>query len=150
MTEARCGLARAQLQLGSSAAALATATTRQEPAYPAGEPAIRLLEAVALLQLDHADQAAPAFTSALAAADALLALADSNVAALQARVLALAGLAAATRVPAQASEAVEAVTRARTIITAAGVAADTQRLLAMITAHDQGGVLAELSTAQDL
>jgi hypothetical protein len=48
-----------------------------------------------------------AFTDAFTAADALLALADRNVAALQARTLALAGLAAATGDPAQATEVVQ-------------------------------------------
>jgi hypothetical protein len=86
----------------------------------------------------------------LTAADALVALADSNLAALQARALALAGLAVATSDPARASEAVEAFTHARTIISAAGVAADTQHLLKMIIARDQSGVLAEFSTTQGL
>jgi hypothetical protein len=75
------------------------------------------------------------------------ALADSNVAARQARALALAGLAGATGDPARATEAVEAFTHAQAIISAKSVAADTQRLLPTITAHDQTGVLAELSGA---
>jgi hypothetical protein len=36
------------------------------------------------------------------------------------------------------------------VTSAAGVAADTQRLLKMIAAHDQAGVLAEVCAAQDL
>jgi tryptophan synthase alpha subunit len=111
---------------------------------------IRLLEGVALLELHRADQAERPFTSAIIAADALLVLADSNVAALQARALALAGLAAATSDPARTSEVAEAFTHAQTITSAKGVAADTQRLLEMITAHDQSGVLTGLSVAQDL
>jgi tetratricopeptide (TPR) repeat protein len=148
--EARSGLARAQLQLGDPAAALAVATARTELPYPAEEPMIRLLEGVALLELHRADQAERPFTSAIIAADALLVLADSNVAALQARALALAGLAAATSDPARTSEVAEAFTHAQTITSAKGVAADTQRLLEMITAHDQSGVLTGLSVAQDL
>jgi hypothetical protein len=83
-------------------------------------------------------------------ADALVALADSNVAALQARALALAGLAAATGDPARASEAVEAFIHARTITSAAAVAAGTKHLLKRITAQDQSGVLAELSATPGL
>jgi tetratricopeptide (TPR) repeat protein len=148
--EARSGLARAQLQLGDPAAALAAATARTELPYPAEEPMIRLLEGVALLELHRADEAERPFTSAIIAADALLVLADSNVAALQARALALAGLAAATSDPACTSEVAEAFTHAQTITSAKGVAADTQRLLEMITAHDQSGVLTGLSAAQNL
>jgi hypothetical protein len=108
--EARSGLPRAQLQLGDPAAALASAATHRERSYPIEDPAIQLLEGMALLGLNRTDEAAQAFTGALTAADALLALADSNV---------------------------------------AGVAADTQRLLEMIAAHDQSAVLTELSAAQD-
>jgi tetratricopeptide (TPR) repeat protein len=146
-TTARSGLARAHLQLDDPAAAL-VATARRELVYPAEEPTIRVLEGLALIELHRADQAVSAFTGALTAADALLALADSNVAALQARALALAGLAATTSDPHRASEAVQAF--ARTTTNAAGVAADTQRLLETITTHDQSGILAELGTAQDL
>src|SRR5262249_16742217 len=125
-----------------------TVTARDLP-YPAEKPTIRLLEGLALLELHRAAEAEQAFTGALTAADTLLALAGSNIAALQARALGLAGLAAATGDPARASETVEAFTRARTA-SARGVAADTQRLLDKIAAHDQPGVLTELSTAQNL
>ena len=81
---------------------------------------MRLLEGLALLELDRANEAVQAFGGALTAADALLALADSNVAALQARALTLAGLAAATGDPARTSEAVQAFTHTRTIASAAG------------------------------
>lgn len=91
-----------------------------------------------------------AFAGVLTAADALLALAASNVAALQARALALAGLAAATSDPAWVTEAAQAFTRARTITSAAGVAAETQRLLETVSAHDMSGALTELITEQDL
>ena len=148
--KARSGLARAQLQLGDPAAALVTATARREPAYPAEEPALRLLEGLALLELHRTGEGVRAFTDAFTAADALLALADRNVAALQARTLALAGLAAATGDPAQATEAVQAFVRAHAIAGAAGVAADTRCLLGAIAFHDRTGVLAGLGTAQDL
>ena len=148
--EARSGLARAQLQLGDPAAALATAAVHRELTYPPEEPTMRLLEGLAMLELQRADEAVRAFTEALAAADALLALTDSNVAALQARALALAGLAATTSDLACATEAARAFTRAQAITSAAGVAADTHRLLTPIAAHDQSGVLAEVRAAHDL
>ena len=90
-----------------------------------------------------------AFSDALTAADALLALADSNVAALQARALALTGLAVATGDPARAAEAVQAFARVDAVTSAAGVAADTRRLLDAIASHDRSGVLAEVRAAQD-
>ena len=71
------------------------------------------------------------------------------MAALQARALALSGLAAATGDPARAAEAVEAFARAHAITSAAGVAADTRRLLDEIASHDQSGILAEVRAAQD-
>jgi tetratricopeptide (TPR) repeat protein len=150
MVRTRSGLARALLQLGDQAGVLAAVAAVPELSYPIEEPTLRLLEGLALLELNRPDESARAFTSVLTATDALVALADSNVAAVQARALALAGLATATSDPARASEAVEAFTQARTITSAAGVAADTQHLLKTIIAQDQSGVLAELSAAQDL
>jgi tetratricopeptide (TPR) repeat protein len=91
---ARLGMARAHLQLGDLAAALAAAAAGRELQYPAEEPAMRLLEGLALLGLHRADEGVRAFGDAVAAADTLLALAERNVAALQARALALSGLAA--------------------------------------------------------
>jgi tetratricopeptide (TPR) repeat protein len=146
--EARSGLARAHLQLGDPAAALAAAAGRKL-AYPAEEPITRLLEGLALLQLDRAGESVRAFSDALTSADALLAFADDNVAAVQARALALSGLAAATGDPGRAAEAAEAFARARNIASAAGVAADTHRLLKAIASRDQSGVLAEIPPAQD-
>ena len=140
--EARSWLARARLQLGDPAAALAAAAAGRELPYPAGEPAMRLLEGLALLELHRREESVRAFSGALAAADALLALADRNVAALQARALALAGLAAATGDPARATQAGEAFARADAVTSAAGVAADTRRLLDQIACHDQSGILA--------
>ena len=110
---------------------------------------MRLLEGLALLELHRVDEGVRAFSDALTAADALLALADSNVAALQARALALSGLAAATGDPARATQAVEAFARAHAIISAAGVAADTRRLLDAIASHDRSGILAGVLAAQD-
>jgi len=148
--EARSGLAQAHLQLGNPAAALAAATAGRELPYPAGEPVMRLLEGLALLELHRVEESVRAFRDALTAADALLALADRNVAALQARALALSGLAAATGDPARAAEAAKAfVARARPIADAAGVAADTRRLLDAIASHDRSGILAGVRVVQD-
>ena len=147
--EARSWLARARLQLGDPAAALTAAAAGRELPYPAGEPAIRLLEGLALLGLHRAEESVQAFSGALAAADALLALADRNVAALQARALALAGLAAATGDPARATQAGEAFARADAVTGAAGVAADTRRLHDQIACHDQSGILARIRAAPD-
>src|SRR5262249_25450206 len=94
--KARSGLARAQLQLGDPATALATAVKARELPDPAEEPTIRLVEGIALLELRQTDESVRAFSDALAASDALLAFAESNVAALQARALVLSGLAVAT------------------------------------------------------
>jgi hypothetical protein len=95
-----------------------------------------LLEALALLDLQRVDEAGGAFTAARTEADALLALADRNVAALQVRALALSGLAATTGGdPQLAAEAEEALARARAATDAAGVVADTQRLLDRIASH---------------
>ena len=141
--QARSWLARVQLQLSDPAAALAVAAARREPRYPAGEPATRLLEGLALLELHRVDEATRALSGALKAADMLLALADSNVVALQAQALALSGLAAATGDPGRAWEAAEALTRLRTTTSAAGVAADNGRLLDVIASHDRTGILAE-------
>ena len=140
--KARSGLARAQLQLGDPAAALAATAARRELPYPTEEPTMRLLEGLALLELHRLEESVRAFSDAVAAADALLALADRNVAALQARALALSGLAAATGDPARAAEAGEAFARAHAVTSAAGVAADTRRLLDQIACHDRSGILA--------
>jgi hypothetical protein len=147
--EAQSWLARARLQLGDPAAALTAAAAGRELPYPAEEPALRLLEGLALLGLHRREESVPAFSGALAAADALLALADKNVAALQARALALAGLAAAAGDPARATQAGEAFARAGAVTGAAGVAADTRRLHDQIACHDQSGVLARIRAAPD-
>jgi hypothetical protein len=86
---------------------------------------------------------------AATAADALLALADTNIAALQARALALSALAAATADPAQARQAAQAFAGARTALSAAGVAADTQRLLTVIASHDRARILPPVHAAQN-
>jgi tetratricopeptide (TPR) repeat protein len=148
--EARSGLARAQLQLGDAAAALAVTAAGPELSFPTEEPTMRLLEGLALLELDRVDEGVRVFSDALRAADALLALADRNVAALRTRALALSGLAAASGDPTRATEAVEAFARADTVIRAAGVVTDTHRLLDAIAAHDRTGILAEVRAAQDL
>ncbi len=150
MVEARSGLARAQLQLGDPAAALAAAAAGRELPYPTEEPMIRLLEGLALLELHRVDEGVRAFSDAVTAGDALLVLADTNVAGLQARALALSGLAAATGDPARATEAAQAFARAHAITSATGVAADTRRLLTAIVSHDRSGVLTEVRAAQDL
>jgi tetratricopeptide (TPR) repeat protein len=148
--EARSGLAQAQLQLGDPAAALTATTARPELSLPTEEPMVRLLEGLALLELDRADEGVRAFSEALRAADALLALADRNVAALRTHALAVSGLAAATGDPTRATEAVEAFARADTVTSAAGVVADTHRLLEAIATYDRTGLLAEVRAAQDL
>src|SRR5262249_7600957 len=130
-------------------AALTATTARQELSYPAGEPNLRLLEGLALLELRRPEESVRAFSDAVAAADALLALADSNVAALQARALALARPAAATGDPARAAEPGRASARAHTVTDAAGVAEDTRRLLNQIARHDRSGILAEVRAVQN-
>ena len=110
---------------------------------------MRLLEALALLELGRVDESMQAFSDTLTAADAMLALADRNVAALRARALALSGLAAATGDPARAAEAVEAFARAHAVTSAAGVAADTRLLLDTIARHDRSGTLTEIPAPQD-
>ena len=148
-TEARSWLARAYLELGDPAAALAAVTARRGLPYPAEEPAMRLLEGLALLELDRIEESARAFNEAVTAADTLLAVADRNVAALQARALALSGLAAAVGDLALATEAGEALGLAGALAGAAGVAADTRRMLDQIARHDQSGILAEVRAAKD-
>jgi hypothetical protein len=137
---ARSGLARAQLHVGDPAGALTAAGWRQLT-HPPEEPAMRLLEGLALLQLHRPGRAEQAFTDALTAAEELLAHADSNVAALQARALVLSGLAAVTASPDRAIQATQAFTQLRIVTTAAGVAADTSRLLTVIASHDRAGIL---------
>jgi tetratricopeptide (TPR) repeat protein len=147
---AHSGLARALLQVNDPEAALATTAARRELSCPTEEPSLRALEGLALLELYRVDEGVRAFSDALTAADVLLALADRNVAGLRFRALALSGLAAATGDPARAAEAVEAFARADTIISAAGVTADTNRLLERIASHDRSGMLAEVLAAQEL
>jgi len=146
--EARSWLARAQLQLGDPAAALAATAAGRELPYPREKPTIWLLEGLALLELQRVDEGMRAFADAVTAAGALLALADRNIAALQARALALSGLAAATGDPVRAAEATQAFARAHAVTSAAGVAADTRRLLDAIASHDRSGVLAKVRAAQ--
>jgi hypothetical protein len=59
--EARSWLARAHLQLGNATAALAATTARREPPYPTGDPTMRLLEGLALLELHRTDEGVRAF-----------------------------------------------------------------------------------------
>ena len=148
LIKARSGLARAQLQLGDPAGALAPAGWRQLSYFPE-EPAMRVLEGLALLELHRADQAEQALTDALTAGEELLALADRNVAALQARALALSGLATVTASPDRATQAAQAFTQLRTATTAAGVTADTRRLLTVIASHDRAGILRQVYAGQD-
>jgi tetratricopeptide (TPR) repeat protein len=139
--EARSWLAWAHLQLGDAAAALAVTTVERELTFPPEEPAMHMFHGLALLELDRLDESVQALTEALAAADGLLALADRNVAALGARALALSCLAVVTSDQARAAEAAEAFARARAVTRAPGVVADTRRLLGIITAHHQAGLL---------
>jgi len=139
--EARSWLAWAHLQLGDAAAALAVTTVERELTFPPEGPAMHMFQGLALLELDRLDESVQALTEALAAAYGLLALADRNVAALGARALALSCLAVVTSDQARAAEAAEAFARARAVTRAPGVVADTRRLLGIITAHDQAGLL---------
>ena len=148
-TRTRSGLARAQLQLGDPAAALAAVKQGQGFPGPAEEPAVRMLEGLALLELHRPEESVRAFSDAVIAADALLALADRNVAVLQARAIALSGLAVSADDQARAAEAGKALARADAVIDAAGVAADTRRLLDRIACYDRSGILAEVRAAQD-
>ena len=146
---ARSGLARAHLQLGDPVAARAvTAPGRQLP-YPIGKPAIRVLDGLALLELHRPEDSKTAFTNAVAVADELLCLTDHNVAALQARALALSGLAVVIGDPARATKAGQGFAQAQAVTTAAGVTADTRRLLDTIAGHDRFGILAEIRAAQN-
>jgi tetratricopeptide (TPR) repeat protein len=146
--EGRSTLARAQLELGHPQAGLAAVSAALELEYPIEAPTLRLLEGVALLELDRIDESLRAFTDAVTAADGLLALADHNVAASRARALALSGLAAATADPTRAAAAMEAFAWADTVTTAAGIVAESRRLLDAIAAHDHAGVLAEVRSNQ--
>jgi hypothetical protein len=74
--KAQPGLARAQLQLGDPAAALAMTAVRPDLPFPAEEPAMRLLEGLALLELNRPEESARAFSDPVTATDALLTLAD--------------------------------------------------------------------------
>ena len=139
--EARSWLVWAHLQLGDAAAALAVTTVERELTFPPEGPAMHMFQGLALLELDRLDESVQALTEALAAADGLLALADRNVAALGARALALSCPAVVTSDQARAAEAAEAFARARAVTRAPGVVADTRRLLGIITAHDQAGLL---------
>jgi hypothetical protein len=67
--EARSWLARAHLQLGDAAAALAVTAVERELTYPPEEPAMHLLEGLALLELNRPGDSARAFSEALAALD---------------------------------------------------------------------------------
>lgn len=145
---ARSALARAHLELGDLAAALAATAGGRKHAYPAEEPTMWLLEGLALLGLHRTGEAVQAFSDALATADELLALADKNVAALQVRALALSGLAAAVGDTSRAAQAMEAFALTRAVTNAPGMAADTLRLLELITSHDRSGVLTEVRAEQ--
>ena len=142
--EARSWLARAYLQLGDPAAALAAVSTRRDLPYPAEEPCLRLLEGLALLELDRPEESARAFNEAITAAETLLALADRNVMAVRVRALALSGLAVMAGDPARAAEAGKAFGAASVLTDAGGVAADTRRMLDLIARHDHSDILAEV------
>jgi tetratricopeptide (TPR) repeat protein len=142
--KARAWLARAQLQLADAAAALAAAVPRRKLPHPTEEPTLRLLEGLALLDLQRREESVRAFTDALTAADAMLALVDRNVAALRVRALTLSGLAVAAGDPIRAKEADEAFARAHAVTSAAGVAEDTNRLFNAITCRDSSGILSKV------
>jgi len=147
---ARSWLARAQLQLGNQMATLAATDSVQKLSYPTEEPIIRLLEGLALLELDRIVESVRALSDALIAADALLVLADRNIAATQVRTLALSGLVAATGNPSQVEQATQSLARVLSVANAAGVTADTSRLLNTIVCHDRSGLLAEVRAKHHL
>jgi len=129
--------------MADPAAALATATAAHE--FPTEEPRLRLLQGVALGQLQRVEEAVQAFSDAFTKADTLLALAGLNIDALQVRALALTGLAAATDDPIRATQAAEAFTQLQRATSAAGVVADSLWLLDAITSSfDTAGVLADV------
>jgi tetratricopeptide (TPR) repeat protein len=142
------GLARAHLQLGDPETALTVLAEHRGPS-PGAEPTIRLVEAMALLELHRTEEAVKAFRDALAAADDHLALADTNVAALQVRALALGGLAVTTSDPARTAQTETALGRAQAVANAPGATADTRRLLKLIASHDHSGTLTEAASPQD-
>ena len=144
---ARSGLARAYLELGDPASALLIVAQGRALSYSPGQPAMRLLEGLALLELDRNEDSIKAFSEAVASADALLVLADSNVDALQVRALALSGLAAAAGDSARAREADRAFALAHTVTDAAGVVADSRRLLSQVARHDRSGILSKVRAA---
>jgi tetratricopeptide (TPR) repeat protein len=149
MAAARTLLAQVQLQLGNPAAALATTVAGLELSYPREAPALELLRGLSLLDLERAGEAALAFNNSVAAADSLLALAGESIAGLKARALALSGLTVATGDPALAAEAHNAFIRFDAAVSAAGVIADSYRLLEMIASHDPSNVLAGVRTIQN-
>jgi hypothetical protein len=108
---------------------------------------MRLVEGLALLELDRLEESARAFNEAVTAADTLLALADRNVTALYTRALALSGLAAAVGDLTLAAQAGETFRAASGFTGATGVAADTRRMLDQISRHDQSGILVEVRAA---
>ncbi|MGY1668949.1 tetratricopeptide repeat protein [Geodermatophilus sp. SYSU D00696] len=147
---ARAGLARVFLQMGHPAMALDATVAARDLSEPTVEPVIRLLEGLALLQLNRVDEGVRAFTAALTAAEALLVLADDNVDALEARALALAGLAGVSRTdPQGAAEAMEAFARSCTTAGAAGVIADVSRVLNQLASHAGSHAFTEVRAALD-
>ena len=147
--KARSGLARACLQMGDPTAALTATAMKQALSYPTEEPALRVFEGLALLQLDRLEESERTFSSAIAAADALLDLADRNVAALQARALALSGLAAISGRPDRATQAEEAFTQACAVTRAQGVTETTRLLLDEIARYDRSDVLTGVCATLD-
>ena len=107
---------------------------------------MRLLEGLALLELQRPDESTRALSDAIAAADSLLILADRNVAALHARALALSGLAVAVGDPARFADAGKAFARARAVTSAVGVTTNSSRLLYGLASLNTVGV-AEIRAA---
>jgi tetratricopeptide (TPR) repeat protein len=137
--DALAGLAQADLQLDDGPGAVAAATLALRlPPYPVDTPGIRLLHGLACLRIDDVDQAGSAFRAALSEADTLLGLTPRNVAASQVRALALSGL--AVTADGSAGAALRAFAQVRA--DAPGLVAETRRLLEVIVAADNSGVLA--------
>ena len=145
-TEARTGLARAYLVTNNPNAALPVARAAAQVNYPAQQPTVRLLEGVALLGMERLDEAMPALSAAVAAADEQLSKAATNVDALNVRGLALSALALIDE-PHLAAEAIDSFRQARTVTTAAGIITDVTQLFDVLAERDKTEALASVRQA---
>jgi hypothetical protein len=148
--KARPGLARAQLQLGDPVAALAMTVVRPELPFPAEEPAMRCWKGWPCSSCTVPGRACGRSVTRSRPPMRCWHSRTGTSPALQARALALSGLATTGGDPDRVAEAGEAFVLARAVTSAAGVAADTRRLLDKIACHDRSGILAGVRAAGDL